>query len=115
MSKKNKPDNNGFVFSTDPNFKFNSAEEYVEETLSPQQQKIRVWLDSKQRAGKVVTLLTGFVGTENDLQELGKKLKNYCGTGGSAKDNEVIIQGDQREKVLQWLLKNGYINSKKAG
>ena len=115
MSKKNKPDNNGFVFSTDPNFKFNSAEEHVEETLSPQQQKIRVWLDSKQRAGKVVTLLTGFVGTEDDLQELGKKLKNYCGTGGSAKDNEVIIQGDQREKVLQWLLKNGYTASKKAG
>ncbi len=115
MSKKNKPDNRGFVYSTDPNFSFEEAPQNNQETLSPNLQKLRVWLDSKQRAGKVVTLITGFIGTENDLQELGKKLKNYCGTGGSAKNNEIIIQGDQREKVLQWLLKNAYSNSKKAG
>ncbi|MDE3235307.1 MAG: translation initiation factor [Bacteroidota bacterium] len=115
MSKKNKPDSRGFVYSTDPNFRFEETNNAVQETLPPAQQKLRVWLDSKQRAGKVVTLITGFVGTENDLQELGKKLKNYCGTGGSAKDNEMIVQGDQRDKVLQWLLKNGYSNSKKAG
>lgn len=114
MSKKNIPDNNGFVFSTNPNFKF-EEEEQVVQTLAPNQQKLRVWLDTKKRAGKVATLITGFVGTTDDLEELGKKLKNFCGTGGSAKDNEMIVQGDQREKVLQWLLKNGYTNTKKAG
>lgn len=114
MSKKNKPDSLGFVFSTDPNFKFEEEEQTVE-TLAPNQQKLRVWLDTKKRAGKAVTLITGFVGTVTDLEDLGKKLKNFCGTGGSAKDDEIIIQGDQREKVLQWLLKNGYTNSKKAG
>lgn len=114
MSKKNKPDSLGFVFSTDPNFKFEEEEQTVE-TLAPNQQKLRIWLDTKKRAGKAVTLITGFVGTVTDLEDLGKKLKNFCGTGGSAKDDEIIIQGDQREKVLQWLLKNGYTNSKKAG
>ncbi len=114
MSKKNKPDSLGFVFSTDPNFKFEEEEQIVE-TLAPNQQKLRIWLDTKQRGGKAVTLITGFIGTINDLEELGKKLKNFCGTGGSAKDHEIIVQGDQREKVLQWLLKNGYTNSKKAG
>jgi len=114
MSKKNKPDNKGFVYSTDPNFRFEEEQEQVK-TLPPEQQKLRVWLDTKQRAGKAVTLITGFVGIPEDLEELGKKLKNYCGTGGSAKDGEIIIQGDQREKVMLWLLKNGYKNSKKAG
>ncbi len=114
MSKKNIPDNNGFVFSTNPNFKFEEVEKKIE-TLANNQQKLRVWLDTKKRAGKAATLITGFVGTTDDLEELGKKLKNFCGTGGSAKDNEMIVQGDQREKVLQWLLKNGYTNTKKAG
>jgi translation initiation factor 1 len=113
MSKKNKPDSLGFVFSTDPNFKF--EEEQIIETLAPNQQKLRIWLDTKKRAGKAVTLITGFIGTIESLEELGKKLKNFCGTGGSAKDHEIIVQGDQREKILQWLLKNGYSNSKKAG
>jgi translation initiation factor 1 len=115
MSKKNKPDNRGFVFSTDPNFRFEEEPESDGETLPPNQQKLRVRLDTKQRAGKAVTLVTGFIGKEDDVEELGKKLKNFCGTGGSVKDGEVIIQGDQREKVLQWLLKNDYKNSKKAG
>lgn len=114
MSKKNKPDNKGFVYSTDPNFKFEEEQQAVV-TLAPEQQKLRVWLDAKKRAGKAVTLVTGFIGTADDLEDLGKKLKNFCGTGGSAKDGEIIIQGDQREKVMQWLLKNGYKNSKKAG
>ena len=69
--------------------------------------------DTKQRAGKAVTLIEGFVGKQEDLEELGKKLKSYCGTGGSVKDNEVIIQGDQREKVMQWLKNNGYSQAKK--
>lgn len=114
MSKKNKPDIRGFVYSTDPNFSF-EEEQSAAETLAPAQQKLRVRLDTKQRAGKAVTLVDGFIGKEEDLEELGKKLKSFCGTGGSAKDGEIIVQGDQREKVLQWLLKNGYTNSKKSG
>lgn len=112
MSKKNKSDRNGFVYSTDPSFRFQHEEMDAADTLPPQQQKLRVRLDTKQRAGKVVTLVEGFAGKDEDLQDLGKKLKNVCGTGGSAKDGEIIVQGDQREKVLQWLLKNGYKNAK---
>lgn len=112
MSKKNKPDSRGFVYSTDPGFQF-EQENDAPETLPAAQQKLKVRLDTKQRAGKAVTLVEGFTGTEDDLQELGKKLKSFCGTGGSAKDGEIIVQGDQREKVLQWLLKNGYKLSKK--
>ncbi|MDE3250695.1 MAG: translation initiation factor, partial [Bacteroidota bacterium] len=67
------------------------------------------------RAGKIVTVVTGFTGTADDLEALGKQLKSHCGTGGSAKDGEVIVQGDHREKILQWLLRNGYSGSKKAG
>jgi translation initiation factor 1 len=112
MSKKNKSDTRGFVYSTDPNFSF-EEEQSNKETLLPAQQKLKVKLDSKRRAGKVVTLVEGFAGKEEDLEDLGKKLKSFCGTGGSAKDGEIIVQGDQREKVLQWLLKNGYKNTKK--
>jgi translation initiation factor 1 len=114
MSKKNKPDTKGFVYSTDPNFSFEPEQDNIE-TLAPAQQKLRVQLDSKHRAGKAVTLVTGFTGTNDDLQDLGKKLKSFCGTGGSAKDGEIIVQGDQREKVVQWLLKNGYKQAKKSG
>ena len=113
MSKKNKPDKSGFVFSTDPNFRFESEEEINAETLEPKQQKLKIKLETKHRGGKAVTLVAGFIGKEDDLQDLGKKLKNFCGTGGSAKDGEIIIQGDQREKVLQWLVKNGFASAKK--
>jgi len=111
MSKKKKPDDRGFVFSTDPNFKFESSNENIE-TREPRAQVLRVRLETKHRAGKAVTVVAGFIGKDEDLEELGKKLKNSCGTGGSVKDGEIIIQGDQREKVLQWLKKNGYSNSK---
>jgi translation initiation factor 1 len=114
MSKKNKSDNNGFVFSTDPNFKFEHEEE-IAETLPASQQKLRVWLETKHRGGKAASVISGFVGKEDDMEALGKQLKNFCGTGGSVKDREIIIQGDQRDKILQWLLKNGYTGSKKAG
>ena len=107
MSKKNKPDNRGFVYSTDPNFKF-EEEQQDRETLEPDRQKLKIRLDTKQRAGKVVTLIDGFIGQESDLEELGKKLKSFCGTGGAAKGGEIIVQGDHRDKVLQWLLKNGF-------
>lgn len=100
------------MYSTDPDFSF-EAEQDTRATLIPAQQKLRVRLDTKHRAGKAVTLVEGFIGLEADLEDLGKKLKSFCGTGGSAKDGEIIVQGDQREKVLQWLLKNGYKQSKK--
>jgi len=113
MSKKNKPDTRGFVYSTDPNFSF-EEERSNAETLPAAQQKLKVRLDTKHRAGKAVTLIEGFIGKDEDLQELGKKLKSFCGTGGSARDGEIIIQGDQREKVMQWLMKNGYKQTKKV-
>lgn len=113
MAKKNTSDRNGFVFSTDPNFRFEPEENEIKETLLPAQQPLRILLDKKQRAGKAVTLITGFIGKEEDLEKLGKQLKNFCGTGGSVKDGEALVQGDQRDKVLQWLLKNGYSKSKK--
>ena len=111
MNKK-KPDARGFVYSTDPNFRFKEENENIE-TLPPSQQKLRVSLDTRHRAGKAVTLIAGFIGKDEDLQDLGKKLKAFCGTGGSAKDGEVIIQGDQREKVILWLKNNGYSHTKK--
>ena len=112
MSKKNKPDSRGYVFSTDPGFSF-KPEEGDSQTLPPSQQKLKVRRDTKHRAGKAVTLVQGFIGRPDDLEELGKKLKNYCGTGGSAKDGEIIIQGDQRDKVMQWLSKNEYKQARK--
>ncbi len=114
MSKKNKPDARGFVFSTDPSFRFEEEDNAAKETLPANQQKLRIRLDTKQRAGKAVTLVTGFIGKEEDLEILGKQLKNFCGTGGSVKEGEAIVQGDQRDKVLQWLLKNGYSGTKKV-
>lgn len=107
MGKKNKPDAKGFVYSTDPNFRF-EQESNSDETLPAAQQKLKIQLNTKYRAGKSVTVVHGFIGAENDLEELGKKLKTFCGTGGSAKDREIIVQGDQRNKVLQYLQANGY-------
>ncbi len=114
MSKKNKSDKNGFVFSTDPNFRFEEESIDTPETLHPKQQVLKVKMETKHRGGKVVTLVHGFLGKEEDLQDLGKKLKNYSGTGGSAKDGEIIIQGDQKDKIFQWLIKNGYEKTRKV-
>ena len=106
MSKKNKS-GSAFVYSTDPNFQLNEdGEELV--TLSPAEQRLKVMLETKHRAGKTVTVVLGFIGKNGDLEELGKKLRNHCGTGGSAKDGEIILQGDQREKATSWLRKNNY-------
>ena len=112
MSKK-RSNPGGLVYSTDPNFKLPEHHATEEETISPAQQKIKVRLDTKNRAGKAVTLIEGFIGTNADKEELGKKLKTFCGTGGSVKDGEIIVQGDNRDKVLQWLQKNGYSAAKK--
>ncbi len=114
MSKKDKNDKRGIVYSTDPNFRFEEEDAQVRETLPPMQQILKVKFETKHRGGKTVTLVLGFAGKEDDIEDFGKKLKNYCGTGGSVKDGEIIIQGDQRDKILQWLLKNGYDKSKKV-
>lgn len=106
MSKKKS--SGGIVYSTDPDFKTADDNQQPVETPAPAKQKLKIRLDTKHRAGKAVTLIEGFVGKEEDLEELGKKLKSFCGTGGSAKDGEIIVQGDNRDKVLQWLQKNGY-------
>ena len=111
MAKK-KGDVKGIVYSTDPGYTY--EEEVVNvETLLPGKQPLRIRLDNKQRGGKTVTLVTGFVGKESDLAELGRQLRSYCGTGGAVKEGEIIVQGDQREKVWQWLVKQGYGQSKK--
>ena len=104
----------GMVFSTNPDFEYTTTEEQEAATLPPAQQNLRVWLDRKQRGGKTVTLVKGFVGTECDLTELGRMLKSKCGVGGSAKDGEIIIQGDHRDRVVELLTAAGY-KCKKAG
>ncbi len=107
MSKKNKG-YQGVVFSTDPDFGYISDDSEIQETPEPRLQDLRVQLDRKQRGGKAVTLITGFIGSQEDLQILGKKLKQKCGVGGTAKDAEIIIQGDFREKVMTLLLADGF-------
>jgi translation initiation factor 1 len=109
-----KQNRTGVVYSTNSDFSYQTDELAAATTLPPQQQQLRVQLHKKQRGGKQVTLVTGFVGTDADLQALGKLLKTKCGVGGSAKDGEVVVQGDFRDKVLEVLLKAGY-KAKKAG
>jgi len=116
MGRKNNDWKNrsGMVYSTKDDFEFEEDSGIEEETLSPSQQNLKVMLDKKARGGKKVTLVAGFVGSEDDLKELGKELKSKCGVGGSAKDGEILIQGDNRDKVLGLLLKGGY-RAKKSG
>lgn len=104
----------GMVYSTNPDFEYTTEQEPQVQTLEPAKQDLRVWLDRKHRGGKTVTLVKGFVGTQEDLSELGRMLKSRCGVGGSAKNGEIIIQGDHRERVVELLLKEGY-RCKKAG
>ncbi len=113
MAKKKTADSAGFVYSTDPDFKYNFDNEEAAETVAPEKQPLKVYLDTRQRAGKAVTIVEHFTGSAADLEDLGKKLKSYCGTGGAVKEGLIIIQGDQREKVLQYLLKAGYSKTKR--
>ena len=105
----------GVVYSTNPDFQYQSAAAAAEAvTLAPDKQPLRVQIDRRQRGGKEVTLVAGFVGPDADLQTLGKLLKTKCGVGGAAKDGEILIQGDVRDKVVQILLKEGYVKAKRG-
>ena len=100
------------VFSTNPDFRYETAESDELDTLPKEKQLLRIQLDKRNRSGKQVTLITGFIGKNEDLEALGKFLKTKCGAGGSAKDNEMIIQGDFRNKIVEILHKEGYIRAK---
>jgi|SRR5690606_14998587 translation initiation factor 1 len=115
--KKSKKFNSfdGIVFSTNPDHEFQNIEEEEIETVAAKQQDLRVQLDKKQRGGKSVTLITGFIGREEDLNDLGKMLKTKCGVGGSVKDGEILIQGDFRQKIMDLLQKDGYKVKKIGG
>ena len=108
-------DKTGVVYSTNPDFQYEYNVNKEPETLVPAKQDLRIMLDSRNRKGKRVTLITGFSGTDNDLQKLGRELKTICGSGGTAKEGEILIQGDFREKVMDYLLKRGYKVKKSGG
>ena len=112
MAKKKLYNTGGIVYSTATDFDFTNEEEPVE-SLAPGEQLLKIVLDKKHRGGKVVSIITGFAMKENEIELIAKELKNFCGAGGSAKDNEIIIQGDHREKILQWLVKKGYSKTRK--
>lgn len=104
----------GVVYSTNPDFKYQEAAETAQETLPPDKQKLIVGIDRRNRGGKQVTLVTGFVGSDDDLKELGRALKVKCGVGGTAKDGEITIQGDLRDKVTTLLQGMGYTRTKRG-
>ncbi len=112
MKKNDWKDRLGVMYSTNPDFQYDTGEEEEQETLPAAKQPLRISLDKRNRGGKMVTLITGFCGTADDLAALGKMLKVKCGVGGSAKEGEIIVQGDFRAKVLEILQKEGYTKSR---
>ncbi len=98
----------GVVFSTNPDYEYDTGAEEQPQTLPPGRQNLRVWRDSHGRGGKVVTIVRGFVGSDDDLQELGRLLKKRCGVGGAVKEGEIIIQGERRDQVTAILTAEGY-------
>lgn len=111
MSKK-KLYNSGIIYSTNPDLNLKSEPAEEKETLPVSKQTLLITLDKKNRGGKKVTLISGFEGKDEDLESLSKQIKSLCGTGGTVKKNEIVIQGDNRAKIYDWLQKNGYIKSK---
>lgn len=112
MKKSDWKDRLNVVYSTNPDFSYETGEEDEPDTLPKEKQALRISLDKRNRGGKMVTLITGFTGTDADLQELGRWLKVKCGVGGTAKDGEIVIQGDFRKRVLELLLQEGYGKSR---
>jgi translation initiation factor 1 len=112
MKNNDWKDRLGVMYSTNPDFRYDTGEEGEEETLPKEKQLLRISLDKRNRGGKTVTLVAGFRGTTGDLDALGKWLKTKCGAGGAAKEGEIIVQGDFRRKVLELLQQEGYIKSR---
>lgn len=112
MKKNDWKDRLNVVYSTNPNYEYENLNEEEDETLEKQQQKLRVSIEKKGRGGKTVTLITGFIGKEDDLKELGKLLKTKCGVGGSTKDGEIIIQGEFKQRIIDLLKAEGYTQTK---
>jgi len=113
MKKNNDwKDRLNIVYSTNPDYNYQSDAETEQDTLPKEKQPLRISLDKRNRKGKAVTLVAGFTGTTDDLETLGKLLKVKCGVGGSSKDGEIIVQGDLRNKVLEILLKEGYAKAR---
>jgi translation initiation factor 1 len=115
MAKKKFKNRSGVVYSTNPNYQYTELQQQQKQTLIPSEQHLKVQLDKKSRGGKKVTLITGFMGTEDDLRALGKLLKSQCGVGGSAKNSEILIQGDFVDRVIKILLEKGYSVKRSGG